>query len=240
MDSISFQPIGIVHSCFKEKFGIPRQPGLAPQARAELELFSPYNRPEAFTGLEQCSHIWLQFVFHGIAREQWKPTVRPPRFGGNQRMGVFATRSTHRPNPIGLSVVKLDAIEGRESGEVRLRLSGVDLLDGTPVLDIKPYIPYVDAVVDAHCEFADTQPECLPVCWSGQTLAAAESYESETGLPLIDLVEQVLQQDPRPAYQTPDTERVYGMRLYDLNIQWRYSMNKVWEIHVINIENFTD
>src|SRR3954463_4060851 len=140
MDFI-FPAIGIIHSCFKEKFGIPRQPGLAPLATAQLELLPPYDNRAALEGLETCSHIWLQFVFHANKRDAWKPKVKPPRLGGNKSLGVFATRSPTRPAPIGLSVVKLDGISEAD-GKLFLNLSGIDLLDGTPVLDIKPYVPY--------------------------------------------------------------------------------------------------
>ena len=241
MDTFSFTAIGVIHSCFKEKFGIPRQPGLAPAAQAELEIFSPYNRPEAFGGLQSCSHVWIQFVFHGIERREWKPTVRPPRLGGNQRMGVFATRSTHRPNPIGLSVVKLDEIIGLDTGDIRLRLSGVDLLDGTPVLDIKPYLPYVDVISDASYPFADELPECIEVKWQELAEKSARRYAEETCIDLPALIEQVLRQDPRPAYQQPDSSRIYGMQLYELNIQWRYILEaQSWKILVTNIETVAE
>ncbi len=147
-----FAPIGIVRSCFREKFGIPRQPGLAPAARATLELLPPHNQPAAVRGLEDFSHVWLVFVFHGVPASRWQPTVRPPRLGGNRRLGVFATRSPFRPNPIGLSVVALDRIVTGQ-GRVALHLSGVDVLDGTPVLDIKPYLPYADRVPDRDRRF---------------------------------------------------------------------------------------
>ena len=153
----SFEPVGVIHSCFKEKFGIPRQPGLAPDARAVLELLPPYNRAEAVRGLEGFSHVWLSFIFHACLGEPWKPTVRPPRLGGNRRLGVFATRSTHRPNPIGLSAVELEKIEAAP-GRVLLHLKGVDLLDGTPVLDIKPYLPYSDNIPGALGGFAPEMP----------------------------------------------------------------------------------
>ncbi len=129
-------PVGIVHSCFKEKFAIPRQPQLAPAARGVLELLPPFDQGDAVEGLEQVSHVWLLFLFHQALEEKPRLKVRPPRLGGNKSMGVFATRATHRPNGIGQSVVRL---EGVEPG--RLLLSGIDLLDGTPVLDIKPYVP---------------------------------------------------------------------------------------------------
>lgn len=129
-------PVGIVHSCFKEKFAIPRQPQLAPAARGVLELLPPFDQGDAVEGLEQVSHVWLLFLFHQALEDKPRLKVRPPRLGGNKSMGVFATRATHRPNGIGQSVVRL---EGVEPG--RLLLSGIDLLDGTPVIDIKPYVP---------------------------------------------------------------------------------------------------
>ena len=128
MTQFDFQPIGTIHSCFKEKFGIPRQSGLIPDAHATLDILPPYNRPEAFRKLADYSHVWLTFVFHANLKDGWKPMVRPPRLGGNQRVGVFASRSPFRPNPIGLSVVKLDRLEIDKS-QIRLHLSGIDLLE---------------------------------------------------------------------------------------------------------------
>lgn len=141
----SVSPIGYIRSCFMEKFAIPRQPLLAPAARGTLELLPPFDQVEALEGLEQVSHVWLLFLFHQALEDKPRLKVRPPRLGGNRSLGVFATRATHRPNGIGQSVVRL---EGFEAG--RLWLSGIDLLDGTPVLDIKPYVPYADAVADAR------------------------------------------------------------------------------------------
>ena len=142
-------PVGFVRSCFKEKFAIPRQPQLAPAARGVLELLAPFDQAQAIEGLEQVSHVWLLFLFHQALESQPRLKVRPPRLGGNQSVGVFATRSTHRPNGIGQSVVKLEKVEPG-----RLWLSGIDLLDGTPVLDIKPYVPYADCVTTATNQIA--------------------------------------------------------------------------------------
>jgi tRNA (adenine37-N6)-methyltransferase len=217
----NFPIIGIIHSCFKEKFGIPRQPGLAPLAKARLELLAPYNEPTAVEGLENVSHIWVQFVFHENAVEGWKPKVRPPRLGGNQSLGVFATRSPVRPSPIGLSVVKLDAIE-TANGLVVLHLSGVDFLDATPVLDIKPYVPYVDQVADAVNPIASVAPDLKKVTIPDIWQRFCQDYQSTTSVPLAELITQVLQQDPKPAYQQPDSERIYGMKLLDLDVRWRY------------------
>ncbi len=155
-----FEPVGIIHSCFAEKFAIPRQPLLAPAATATLELLPPFDQPEALEGLEGVSHLWLLFVFHAAGHGSKHLRVRPPRLGGNQRIGVFASRATHRPNPIGQSVVRLEGIV-----DGRLLLSGVDLLDGTPVLDIKPYVPYADAIGDAHNSLAPAPPAPIAVVW---------------------------------------------------------------------------
>ncbi len=221
----SFPVIGIIHSCFKEKFGIPRQPGLAPLAKAQLELLSPYNDPAAVEGLEKVSHLWIQFVFHANESNGWKPKVRPPRLGGNQSLGVFATRSPNRPSPIGLSVVKLDSIEA-QNGKVILHLSGVDLLDGTPVLDIKPYVPYVDQVSEAVNSIAADAPKKIDVFVPDHLQKMCTEYQMCTEIPLLQLITQILQQDPKPAYQEPKEEKIYGMTLVDLNIQWRYRQEK--------------
>jgi tRNA-Thr(GGU) m(6)t(6)A37 methyltransferase TsaA len=219
--SYSFPVIGIIHSCFKEKFGIPRQPRLVPSAKAQLELLKPFNDPLVVEGLEAVSHLWIQFVFHANEVEGWKPKVRPPRLGGNQSLGVFATRSPIRPAPIGLSVVKLDSIEiGKHS--LILHLSGIDFLDGTPVLDIKPYVPYVDTVTEAINPVAAEPPQLIKVCIPDSLQNFCQEYTFITQLPLLDLIEQVLQQNPKPAYQEPDPDRIYGMKLYDLDVRWRY------------------
>jgi tRNA-Thr(GGU) m(6)t(6)A37 methyltransferase TsaA len=219
----NFPAIGIVHSCFKEKFGIPRQPGLVPLARAEIELLPPYDDPDAFDGLNACTHIWIQFVFHANKREQWKPKVKPPRLGGNKSLGVFATRSPTRPAPIGLSVVRFDGITTRD-GKLLVQISGVDLLDGTPILDIKPYVPYVDCIADAENTFAAAPPELLAVDIPAPLLELCEDYRNRTGTNLAGLITQILQQDPRPQYQQPDPERIYGMKLLDLDVRWRYTI----------------
>jgi tRNA-Thr(GGU) m(6)t(6)A37 methyltransferase TsaA len=219
-----FPAIGIIHSCFKEKFGIPRQPGLVPLAKAQLELLPPYNDINAFDGLENCSHIWVQFVFHANSREEWKPKVKPPRLGGNKSLGVFATRSPVRPSPIGLSVVKLDGIY-EKNGRVWLEISGVDLLEGTPVLDIKPYVPYVDRVDDATNTFAAEAPSLIAVTINNVQIDFCNTYHDRTGVDLAELIRQILQQDPRPQYQEPDAERIYGMKLLDVDVRWRYESN---------------
>jgi tRNA-Thr(GGU) m(6)t(6)A37 methyltransferase TsaA len=227
----TFPAIGIIHSCFKEKFGIPRQPGLAPLATAELELLPPYNDRAALDGLEGCSHLWVQFVFHANSRSEWKPKVKPPRLGGNKSLGVFATRSPMRPAPIGLSVVKLDGIVERD-GKLLLQLSGIDLLDGTPVLDIKPYVPYVDLVPAAINSFADAAPQLIPVEFSAKTTAFCDEYRQKTQIDLAGLIRQILQQDPRPQYQQPEPERIYGMKLLEFDVRWQYPQRQA-EHHIL-------
>ncbi|WP_145156252.1 tRNA (N6-threonylcarbamoyladenosine(37)-N6)-methyltransferase TrmO [Pseudomonas oryzihabitans] len=213
----SVTPIGHVRSCFKEKFAIPRQPALAPAARGVLELLPPFDRPEAVAGLEGVSHVWLLFLFHQALESQPRLRVRPPRLGGNRYLGVFATRATHRPNGIGQSVVRLD---GLEPG--RLLLSGIDLLDGTPVLDIKPYVPYADSPPSAHNAIAEAPPPALAVAWADAARVQAEAHGQRLGEPLAELIEQCLAQDPRPAYQAPTPERRYGVRLWDVEVHWHY------------------
>ncbi|TDV54365.1 tRNA-Thr(GGU) m(6)t(6)A37 methyltransferase TsaA [Pseudomonas graminis] len=210
-------PIGFMRSCFKEKFAIPRQPQLAPAARGVLELVAPFDQGDAVQGLEQVSHVWLLFLFHQALEDKPRLKVRPPRLGGNQSMGVFATRATHRPNGIGQSVVKLDKVEAG-----RLWLSGIDLLDGTPVLDVKPYVPYADVIVDARNSMAAAAPELIPVQWADAALAQAREHGLRLEEPLIELIEQCLAQDPRPAYQTPTPERRYGAQFWDLDVRWHY------------------
>jgi tRNA-Thr(GGU) m(6)t(6)A37 methyltransferase TsaA len=226
-------PIGTLTSCFKEKFGIPRQSGLVPAARADLVLHPPYNAPEALTGLEAFSHIWLVYIFHAVEKGKWKPTVRPPRLGGNRRMGVFATRSNFRPNPLGMSAVKLERIVTNDR-QPRLELSGVDLLDGTPVLDIKPYLPYADAIADTKAGFAPKAPEKqLSVEFTAAARAACERLESGSAPGIIRLIQQMLSLDPRPAYTGEgDPDRVYGFRILNVDVKWKVSAKQATVIEI--------
>lgn len=216
-DAFTVSPVGYVRSCFKEKFAIPRQPQLAPAARGVLELVAPFNQGDAVQGLEQVSHVWLLFVFHQALEDKPRLKVRPPRLGGNQSMGVFATRATHRPNGIGQSVVKLDKVEAG-----RLWLSGIDLLEGTPVLDIKPYVPYADIIDEATNTMASAAPQLVAVEWDAMALIQAREHGQRLNEPMIELIEQCLAQDPRPAYQTPTPERRYGAQFWDVDVRWHY------------------
>ncbi len=227
---LQMNPIGRIHSCYGEKFGIPRQPGLVPSATATLELLPPCNTVEALRGLSEFSHLWIIFLFHQTARDQWKATVRPPRLGGNERIGVFASRSNFRPNPIGLSVVKLLGING-----TTLELCGGDFLDGTPVLDIKPYIPYADAIPHAEAAFAAAPPAPVnQVRFTATAEQALQKFETEKRPALRQLICETLAYNPQPAYQTPQPDRIFGTRLFDLEIRWKQAGNTVTVVEIWN------
>ncbi|WP_440055951.1 tRNA (N6-threonylcarbamoyladenosine(37)-N6)-methyltransferase TrmO [Pseudoalteromonas sp. T1lg65] len=219
MDNYTLSPIGHIHSPYKQKFAIPRQPRLVSEAKAELRFCDEFNREEFVRGIEAFSHLWIIFRFHETAEKGYSALVRPPRLGGNERKGVFATRATFRPNGIGMSAVKLEGVEYK-NGQLRLLLSGIDLLDGTPVLDIKPYLPYSDALTDASAGFADTRPETeMTVTFDEQAelfISDQKDYPE-----LKTFISNVLKQDPRPAYKKKrDDQQSYGMTLYDFNIRW--------------------
>ncbi|MEM7030395.1 MAG: tRNA (N6-threonylcarbamoyladenosine(37)-N6)-methyltransferase TrmO [Chloroflexota bacterium] len=232
---IGLEPIGIIHSCYREKFGIPRQAGLVPDAVASLELYPPYNTPEAVKGLETFSHLWVIFIFHASQRDGWKATVRPPRLGGNQRLGVFATRSMFRPNPIGLSAVLLESVEV-SSGKALLHIKGGDLLEGTPVLDIKPYLPYADTIPQAIGGFATSAPtSSFTGTFTSEARSQCQALESDGYPNLQAIIEQTLQLDPRPAYYSERPQKTeFGMRLYDFDVKWRVQHQ---EILVVDIES---
>lgn len=226
---ITLKPIAYIDSCFKEKFGIPRQPGLVTEARAQIIMHPPYSQPEAFKGIEKYSHIWIQFVFHQSIQRNWKATVRPPKMGGNTRIGVFASRSNFRPNPIGLSVVKLEEVK-IEDGKVVLVVKGGDFLDQTPVIDIKPYIPYSDAVPNASSGLSCPHITFKEVTFTTEALTQLQVIEKEIPS-FTKFVEELLQNDPRPGYQA-DPDRIYGCHVYDYNLKWQCSEH---EIKVLSI-----
>jgi tRNA-Thr(GGU) m(6)t(6)A37 methyltransferase TsaA len=217
--SFTLSTIGIVHSCYKEKFGIPRQPGLVTESTARIELIAPYNRLDTLEGLDGFSHIWVQFIFHACLTENWKAKVRPPRLGGKKKLGVFATRATHRPNPIGLSVIKIGSIY-QEGKKIFIDLYGADLLDGTPVLDIKPYLPYADNITDSKGGFAPTPTQIKAVIFSEQAKLQCEHYENLHNRQITTLIKQIIEQDPRPSHLSEQVDREHGITLWDINIKW--------------------
>ena len=202
--------IARIHTDFKEKFGIPRQSGIADELEAKIVFEPEYRVSEALRGIEGYSHLWLIWQFSEAVRDTWSPTVRPPRLGGNKRMGVFATRSPYRPNPIGLSSVRLDRVEKTDEGDV-LIVRGADLLDGTPIYDIKPYLAYTDSHADAVGGFADPVKEyALNVEFCKELLSKVRKSKQNALL-------KILEHDPRPSYQD-DPEREYGMLFSDYEI----------------------
>ena len=232
MTQYNFNSIGIVHSCYKEKFGIPRQPALV-DSPATIEIESDYSNDDAFRELENFSHIWVVFVFHGIAntngtaKENWKSTVRPPRLGGNKRIGVFASRSMFRPNPIGLSVVELKSIE-RKGNKIILNITGGDFLDSTPVIDIKPYLPYADSIDTAKAGYAIEKPQIkLHVDFSDAANVEVENAEN-TYPKLKRIIEEILQLDPRPAYQREKKiKNEFAIKLYEYDVKWKVESERV-------------
>ncbi|PJE80796.1 tRNA (adenine(37)-N6)-methyltransferase [invertebrate metagenome] len=217
--TFTVRKIGIIHSCYQQKFGIPRQPGLVNASTAQLELLPPFNQEPYIRGIQGFSHLWIHFIFHKTMEEGFKGTVRPPRLGGKQRMGVFATRSTHRPNPLGLSVVALKGVQSG-NGKLVLELQGADLLDGTPVIDIKPYLPYADAIPEARGGFAPAPSKTVDVQFSEQALIRCQHYKERTGKDIINLIRQIVSQDPRPSYLKSTTHRRHGFLLWDRNVVW--------------------
>ncbi|MCG9649920.1 tRNA (N6-threonylcarbamoyladenosine(37)-N6)-methyltransferase TrmO [Vibrio brasiliensis] len=229
----SVEPIGFIESPYKEKFAVPRQPRLVPAARSRVRLTGEANSPEALRGIEQFSHIWLLFLFDQNLQAGWKPTVRPPRLGGNERIGVFASRSTFRPNGIGMSAVEVKGVT-KLGDQIYLDLGNVDLVDGTPVIDIKPYIPYSDAVAEASAGYAEGEPDTSSVNFSAASLTKLQQRPDSEYLKTV--IEQVLAQDPRPAYKKnkPDNKE-YAVNLFDLNVKFTVTDNL---ITVTAIESF--
>lgn len=215
----SMEPIARIHTDFSTKFGVPRQSGLVEALEAEIIFEPPYRDPAALRGLEGFSHLWLVWVFHQAAGRPWSPTVRPPRLGGNRRMGVFSTRSPFRPNPVGLSAVKLAGIEAAGPSGPVLRVRGADLVDGTPILDIKPYLPYADCIPEASGGFAP-QPALAPL-----TVEIPPVLLERVPPERRDALEAVLAQDPRPRYQA-DPERIYGFTFAGLEV--RFTVEGEW------------
>lgn len=213
---MTLDPIAVVRSCFGGKFGVPRQPGLCPSAWGRLVFHEAYRSPESIRGIDGFSHLWLIFGFHETTGQGWKPTVRPPRLGGNQRVGVFASRSTYRPNGLGLSLVRLERIEMTGHDGPVLCLGGLDLIDGTPIYDIKPYLPYAEALPSASAGFAGDEIPRLAV----EIAAEAATDWAELSERAQAVICEALALDPRPAVQSDDSARVFGALLCGRNVRF--------------------
>ena len=220
-------PIGYINSPYKQKFAIPRQPGLVPEAVGEIIFAEDFSDPNCLREIEQFSHLWLIFQFHETVDKGWTPTVQPPRLGGKEKVGVFASRSTFRPNGLGLSVVTNLGWE-QKRGAVVLKVGGIDLLDKTPIVDIKPYLPYADAIPGASSGFAEEKPgHDYDIVFSSEAIEALQKYGKK--IPNLKvLIVGVLKQDPRPAWRKkPGDEKSYGMALLDINIKWCIDNNQI-------------
>ena len=215
MEKFNVKPIGYIKSDFKEKFGIPRQSGRAPSLKARIIFYPEYATPDAFREIEGFSHLWIIFDFSLAHKVGYSPLVRPPRLGGNKKVGVFASRSPFRPNHLGLSSVKLERVENTEEYGVSLIVSGADLMDGTPVYDVKPYLPFTDCHTDAVGGYADKEKDYklnVNLCDEIFSLLPADK---------IDALKECLSDDPRPSYQ--DDGKEYGMSFAGINI--RFTVN---------------
>lgn len=229
--------IAEVHCPFDEKFTVPRQPGLTPSVTSILKMREPFNKPEAFNGLNQFSHIWVVFRFHQNLASGWRPQVRPPRLGGNQKLGVFATRSSFRPNGLGMSVVKLNKIH-THGQDIELHVAGLDVIDGTPVYDIKPYVSYSDSIPDAESGFAPDSPEIVAVEITAEAIKQLKGLSTSPDL-VATQIKETLSQDPRPAYRKSKTldENTYGVAFSGLNFKWRYIDDKIDIFDIVKISN---
>ena len=228
-DKMQIEPIGYIHTDFKEKFGIPRQSGLAGRLRGKIVFEKQFRDPEALRGVEGFTHLWLIWEFSANRPHDWQPTVRPPRLGGNEHMGVFATRSPFRTNPLGLSCVRIVEISlaGHEGPEIVV--SGADLMDGTPIYDIKPYIRYADSRPDARCGYVDSlSDDRLSV---NVPSSLAEKWSDRIDIPALI---QVLELDPRPSYQN-DPDRVYGMKFMDYDVRFTVDGNVLTIIDLVSL-----
>ncbi|NCB85206.1 MAG: tRNA (N6-threonylcarbamoyladenosine(37)-N6)-methyltransferase TrmO [Bacteroidia bacterium] len=218
--------IARIRTDFPTKFGIPRQSGLVKELQGTIIFEPEYRNPEAVRGLEDFSHVWLIWEFSESKRDGWSPTVRPPKLGGNVRIGVFATRSPFRPNPIGLSAVKLERVEFHKKFGPVLHVSGADLMDGTPIYDIKPYIPYADCIPDGKGGFTEETDNILLEVYFPEELLNFITNEKQKALL------QVLALDPRPSYQE-DEERIYGLEFAGFDIRFRVKGRVINVVEVV-------
>ncbi len=223
-EGLLLKPIGYIRNDFKEKFGIPRQSGRAPSLKSEIVFYPEYRNPEALREIEGFSHLWLIFDFSLAHRDEWSATVRPPRLGGNKRVGVFASRSPFRPNPIGLSCVKLIKVQDSAEGKT-LIIAGADLMDGTPIFDVKPYLPLADCPKDAVGGYSEQAENYhLQVDFPEEFISRIPK-EKQAGLI------ECLADDPRPSYQE-DPERIYGMAFADYQIKFRVEKDTLYVLSI--------
>jgi tRNA-Thr(GGU) m(6)t(6)A37 methyltransferase TsaA len=213
---VQLEAIGLMNTCYEEKFGIPRQPGLCPSAWGRLVFAEKYRSAAALRGLEGFSHVWILFAFHQTQDQGWSPTVRPPRLGGNERVGVFASRSTFRPNGLGLSLCRLEGINFEDPEGPILLLGGVDILDGTPVYDVKPYLSYAEAPTAATSGYANEAPQAKAI----EIAPTAEAFFQALPQRSQSIIRESLSFDPRPAsHQSVD--RIYGVKMCGCEVKFQ-------------------
>ncbi len=231
--SFEFSAIAEMRTPFKDRFGVPRQPGLAQEAKGVIKFFEDPNLKTALKTLEQFSHLWIVFVFHDHGGKDWKPSIRPPRLGGREKVGVLASRSPHRPNPIGISVVDIQKIDLEAIGGPEIHVGAVDLIDGTPVLDVKPYIPYADSVPEANAGWADAPIPRYEVVFSDKALIDISNHDVENTQKLKQMILDIVELDPRPAFQKRKTpvgclESVglrFGIDILNYDVKYELSEN---------------
>jgi tRNA-Thr(GGU) m(6)t(6)A37 methyltransferase TsaA len=238
-----YPPIGYISTSFKEKFGVPRQSGMVSEARAILKLNNVSDYKRALNHLEEFSHVWIIFVFHKHTEMKWKPTIKPPRVDAPKDIGVFASRSPHRPNPIGMSAVKLEKIDWEAKGGIEIHLSGVDFLDETPVLDLKPYLPYADKIDEAHGGWAEGEIVRYPVFFSEQSELIIEEISKNQRPDFRKLLFEILQWDPRPTSQKSANpiENVksegmhFGFNCLDFDVKWKIQNQGIYVLDLVKI-----
>ena len=241
----NYPPIGFISTCFKEKFGVPRQSGMVTEARAILKLNNNPDYKRALGHLEDFSHVWIIFVFHKHTEMKWRPTIRPPRVDAPKDIGVFASRSPHRPNPIGMSAVKLESIDWTAKGGVEIHLSGVDFLDATPVLDIKPYLPYTDRILHAHGGWAEGEIPHYQVEFSDKSLEIILEFSNSNHPNFKKLLFEIIKWDPRPTSQkiSHPIEQLeneglcYAFRCLEFDVKWKIYNKGIYVLDLIKIKD---
>ena len=229
---ITFRVVARIKSDFHDKFGIPRQSGLLKNLRSTIVFEPEFRNADALRGLDGFSHLWLLWIFSENVRDSWKPTVRPPRLGGNTRLGVFATRSSFRPNPLAMSCVKIEKINLTGEGAPSIEVSGADLMDGTPIVDIKPYLPYADSVPEATGGFAEAvRFKKLEVEFAPGALDSGVKFPADKKAALVEL----LSEDPRPAYQK-DADRIYGVKFAGFDVKFKVEGDHLTVVAILPLQ----